>query len=389
MKRLFRIAVFFSLIGIISAQTQDLQSAILNVVRGNASVETALAVGSLTVDWGVASGDPIFTILNAAPGDTEVRNVEITNGDTTSLPLGVKGLNVSASGGIENVLDFVIRRNGSDIYGGSSPTGPKTLGNFMNDSLFADGIDLGIINPSEVQQIDFEIHFQEGAGNEYQEKSVQFDLVIGVRSVIPEACSFIDMTGKFPIMGTSGNDRINGTSGDDVILGLGGKDRIFGLGGRDCIVGGAGDDEVRGETGNDVIFGDEGKDKLLGGVGDDLIFGGTEDDVVKGEAGKDTLWGEAGKDKVSGGSDADTIDGGNGDDELDGGSGEDIINGGDGEDEIDGGSGNDTLHGNNQNDELDGGAGNDTIVGDSGIDRGNGQSGVDSCNVETKKNCEL
>lgn len=387
-RKLFRISIFISLIVIVTMQTRDLQLGMMNLFSGGKVLGTAQAIGGLTVDWGVPEGDPIFVVNNAAPGDTEIRNVQITNGDVVTLPIAVKGLNLVSGGGLENVLDFVIRRGVTDIYGGTSGTGPKTLADFMTDSLSSDGVALGNINPAQVLNFKFELHFQEGAGNEFQNTSVQFDLVIGIAVDIPEECSFIDLDGKFPIFGTAGNDRINGTTGDDVIFGFEGNDRIFSHGGDDCIIGGEGNDEARGETGNDVIFGNEGNDKLIGAVGVDLIFGGIGDDNIRAEEGNDTAWGEAGEDVMKGGNGNDFLDGGSEDDEIDGENGNDVINGGSGNDEIDGGAGNDTMHGNEGNDEIDAKAGNDTAVGDAGTDSANGHSGTDSCMVEIPKNCE-
>lgn len=386
--KLLRITTYLSLIIVITMQTKDLQLGISNLLRGGEVLGTALAVGGLTVDWGVPEGDPIFVVNSAAPGDTETRAVEITNGDVVTLPIAVKGLNLISSSGLESVLELTIRRGVTDVYGGTSPTGPKTLADFMSDSSSSDGVALGNINAGQTLQYSFELHFQEDAGNEYQNTSVQFDLVIGIAIDIPEECSFIDLDGKFPIFGTSGNDRINGTTGDDVIFGFAGNDRIFSHGGNDCIIGGEGNDEARGETGNDVIFGNEGNDKLIGAVGVDLIFGGTGDDNIRAEDGNDTVWGDAGEDDITGGNGNDTIDGGADADEIDGDNGNDIINGGVGNDEIDGGAGNDTIHGNEGNDEIDAKAGNDTVVGDTGTDSANGHSGFDTCTVEIPKNCE-
>ncbi len=371
MKRLFRIATFFSLIAIITVQTQDLQRAFLNAVDGFKPIETAYAIGGLSVNWGVPEGDPIFTISGAAPGQDEARSVLVTNGDVVSLPVAIKGKNLTSSGGLENVLDLKISKGGIDIYGGASPTGPKTLAQFMADSLNPDGISLSTIGAGLNQTYDITVTFLVSAGNEYQSTDVEFDLVIGILTDIPSECSFIDMTGKFPIFGTGASEKIKGTTGDDVIFGLGGNDKIYAKGGRDCVIGGAGDDQIHGETGNDVLFGNEDQDKIDAGTGDDIVIGGVGNDNVDGESGDDMVSGDGGDDKV------------------DGGSGRDILHGGDGADDMDGGSGNDDVYGDNQADLLDGGAGNDLLVGGADSDKLNGQAGRDTCTGEIKKNCEL
>lgn len=371
MKRLFRIATFFSLIAIITVQTQDLQRAFLNAVDGFKPIETAYAIGGLSVNWGVPEGNPIFTISGAAPGQDEARSVLVTNGDMVSLPVAIKGKNLTSSGSLENVLDLKISKGGIDVYGGASPTGPKTLAQFMADSLDPDGISLSTIGAGLNETYDITVTFLASAGNEYQSTDVEFDLVIGILTDIPSECSFIDMTGKFPIFGTGASEKIKGTTGDDVIFGLGGNDKIYAKGGRDCVIGGAGDDQIHGETGNDVLFGNEDKDKIDAGTGDDIVFGGAGNDNVDGESGDDMVNGDIGDDKV------------------DGGSGRDILHGGDGLDDMDGGSGNDDVYGDNQADLLDGGAGNDILDGGADSDKLNGQAGKDTCTGEIKKNCEL
>src|SRR3989344_1620918 len=52
------------------------------------------AVGDLTIDWGagITPPDPIFTVTNAAPGDSETRSVLVTNNATSIRSVGVKGI---------------------------------------------------------------------------------------------------------------------------------------------------------------------------------------------------------------------------------------------------------------------------------------------------------
>src|SRR3989344_1442269 len=53
---------------------------------------TAYAVGDLAVNWGVAEGNPIFTINNMAPGQVETRSVIVTNNAVSVRPVGVRGV---------------------------------------------------------------------------------------------------------------------------------------------------------------------------------------------------------------------------------------------------------------------------------------------------------
>lgn len=337
--------------------------------------KTAYAVGDLTVDWGIGIGDvgPIFNISNFAPGETESRDVDVTNGAISSRPVGVRGIETSEIGSISGVLNIVISKGGNDLYGGTSPTGPKTLAEFFTESSGPDGIPLSNLGPGSSTTYTFKITFDQNAGNEFQNTNVVFDLKIGISIPVPAECSDIDfdLSGGLPIFGTSGNDRINGTSGNDLIFAFEGNDKIFGHGGDDCIVSGPGNDEARGETGNDVIFGNERNDLLIGAVGNDKIFGGSGDDNIRGENNDDYIFGNEGNDKITGGNGNDLIDGGDNNDDLSGENGQDQISGGSG------------------NDKLTGGAGSDTLLGNGGIDNANGQSGTDTCDAELETNCEL
>ena len=294
--------------------------------------KTAFAVGDLTIDWGVPEGQPIFVVNNFAPGATESRTVQVTNGATSSRPLGVRGVK-TAGNGLSDALQIVILNGATPLYGAGSPTGPKTLTNFFADSSDSDGIPLLTLTPGATANLTFSVTFAPATGNSVQGESVTLNITLGLSIPTPAACDAITFSGP-PIFGTQGGDNIRGTSGNDLIFGLEGGDSIRGGNGSDCIVGGAGGDNLRGENGNDVLAGEAGGDNL---------------------------------------------DGENGDDQLSGGEGSDSLRGGNGVDILDGDGGSDTLRGDSGNDTLRGGPGNDGA---------NGGSGFDTCQAEGKQNCE-
>lgn len=374
-KRLIKIGVLLLIIGILLTQYRELPWF---------KTPTAFAIGDLTVDWGIGIGDvgPIFSVTNMAPGDMEARNVIVTNNALSTRPVAVKGIKDSEIGALSGVLDLTITEGLNTLY-------TNTLSQFFTDSLNPDGMPLGNIDPSDSKTYIFTVTFQQSADNQYQETNVVFDIIIGIAVAIPQECSFIDLTGKFPIFGTSGNDRINGTLGDDVIFGFEGNDRIYSHGGDDCIIGGAGNDNLRGETGKDVIFGNEGDDLIIGAVGNDMLFGGDGNDSIRGENNDDVIDGEEGNDTITGGNGNDQINGGDGDDDISAENGTDEILGGEGNDKIDGGSGNDMADGQGGNDTINGKANNDTLIGGAGFDVINGHSGIDTCDGETETNCEI
>src|SRR3989344_5612656 len=356
--KLLKISILLLIVALLVMQTNVLQ----NIFKPN----TAYAVGDLVVDWGIGVGDvgAIFTVTNMAPGDSEDEDVDVTNNAATGRPVAIKGVMTSETGSLSAALDIEITDGSTTLYA-------NTLQQFFTDSLNPDGISLLILDPSEAANLNIKVTFQDGAGNEFQNTSVVFNLIIGIGVEVPAECEQIDLAGKFPIFGTSGNDRILGTNRDDVIFAFEGNDRVFAHGGNDCIVGSEGVDELRGETGNDIIFGNEGNDLLIGAVGNDIIFGGSGADTIRGENGEDILEGEDGNDNMFGGNS------------------DDIMHGGNGNDTMNGENGSDNVNGDTDNDTLIGGNGSDTLIGGANTDKANGMSGTDTCDAETEIGCEL
>src|SRR3989344_3827477 len=289
--------------------------------------KTAYAVGDLNVLWGVPDGDPIFVVENMLPGDMEQRSVDVINGGTVARAVNIRGVKTEEFASFSSVLDFVISKNGTDLYGGTNPTGTKTLQDFFDEAASPSGLFLSTIAAGGSTSYTFKATFPPGSGNEFMSAKVVFDLIIGIATEVPAECSHITFSGP-PIFGTSSGDVINGTSGNDLVFGLEGGDYIDGKGGADCLVGGTEGDAIFGRGGNDVILGQDGGDALSGGDGNDTIFGGERgdalagqngDDVLRGGNGNDGLNGGVGKDKLFGEGGIDSLVGGTGDDELDGG----------------------------------------------------------------------
>ena len=327
---------------------------VASIHSGFWATSTALAVGDFTIDWGVPTGDPIFVVNDAKPGDIEAREVSVTNNASFVRTVGVRS-SVTTNTGIGDVLDLVIKVDGIDVYGGESGTGTKTLSEFFVDSSGLEGFSLTELSSDQTKIITFDVFFNNQVGNTFQQRTVVFDVTLGVtgkQSEVPEECAGMEFDGE-PIFGSEGSDSIRGTSGNDLIFGLEGTDSIRGLGGDDCIVGGPNTDVLRGNGGNDVLLGGEGTDSLYGGRGNDELYGGDGVDSLKG---------------------------GRGDDRLYGGGGGDSLKGYGGEDYLDGGDGDDSLKGGRDNDELVGGA---------GVDVAKGQGGIDRCEAEVEKSCEL
>lgn len=225
-----------------------------NFLQNNNTVQ---AVGDLNVDWGVPDGEPIFVVTNMMPGDIESHSVNVINNATSARPVAVRGVKTSETGDLSTVLDFVISEGLTDLYGGTSLTGPKTLADFFAESDPINGIPLSVLGPGLTTTYTFKATFQDSAGNPFQNASVVFGLIIGIGFEIPQECQNINFPGQ-PIFGTSGNDNIKGTNFNDLIIAFEGDDKVNGSNGDDCIIGNQGNDKLDGSNGDDVIFGNDG-----------------------------------------------------------------------------------------------------------------------------------
>lgn len=358
-KRIFKIIILIIIVGLAIGLNGGLRLASKN--------STVQAIGDLVVDWGVPSGNPIFTVNNMTPGQQETRSVVINNSSSFNRGIGVRGLKDNQTKNFSQVLNIEITEGSNKIYG------PVKLAQFFTESSGPIGIPLFLLSSGSTKTINFIVTFDKDSNNDYQEASIIFDLIIGLNYEVPAECKGIDFSKGQVIFGTEDNDNIHGTNGNDLIFGLEGNDKIDGSNGDDCLVGGVGKDNINGSNGNDVILGNEGDDILDGSNGKDIIYGGQGNDQINGGNGTetDTIYGEEGND---------IIHGSNGKDLIYGGDGNDIIYGGNGDDNIEGGTGNDKLYGGNGADVLIGGLGNDSA--DGGL-------GKDKCIASKKTSCEL
>lgn len=279
------------------------------------------AVGDLTVNWGVSEGSPIFEIENMAPGDSVSKAISVHNDASISRPVGIRAESILQSANLAQGLTIVIKSGATDIYGGTSVTGTRTLQQFFNDSSSGGGLFLTHILSGGTTNYTIDVSMPTDSGNEFQNGSVSFDLHIGIYFDLPAECNSVNYTNI--IYGTQNSETLNGTSGSDLILGFEGSDTINADSGNDCIIGGKGDDILRGENADDIIKGEDGNDILYGGNGTDGLYGGAGNDIIYGDNGTDSLWGELG---------LDILFGGNGNDVLNGGDGTNILNGGNGVD---------------------------------------------------------
>lgn len=170
MKKLIRILLLLFVIGgLVYA----------NGIKSNFAYGTIRKSGNLIIDFHVRTGKPIFAIKNMKPGDSRNRNIDVTNGGNVTRVIVVRGVRKGRMGPdpkIETVLEIVIKDGETILYG------PKKLSEFFNDSQDQNRVQLSNINSLEHKTYDFEVRFPVFYGNEFQKKSVQFDLIFAAAS---------------------------------------------------------------------------------------------------------------------------------------------------------------------------------------------------------------
>lgn len=139
--------------------------------------QTVRAFGDLIVDFKVPTGTPLFNFNNLKPGDTKTKSVDVTNNGIVVRSVAVRG---NRTGGtttlpyIESALQITIKQGSTVLYG------PKPLSTFFSDSLSTNGVQLNNISPNQKKTYDFTVLFPSAANDDYQNKSVVFDLTFGV-----------------------------------------------------------------------------------------------------------------------------------------------------------------------------------------------------------------
>ena len=141
------------------------------------------AAGDLEITYlGLPLGDPIFYLEDTKPGDHVCREIDVANNGEAARFIAVKGVKTGGVGSdplLESILEIVIDEDGSIIYGDGSPSGVKTVEDFFTDSLSEDGVLLSVVNPENSSTYNFCVSFPVSASNDFQEKSVIFDLIFG------------------------------------------------------------------------------------------------------------------------------------------------------------------------------------------------------------------
>lgn len=137
--------------------------------------------GNLTATYlGKTLNGPVFNIVNILPGDPpESRTIKIKNDGKNTTQVYVEGLRRGPNGEtnpkIETVLDMQIITGSQTIYN-------QKLSKFFSDSENGKGVKLKNFQKGETAEYLFKVTFPSSAGNEFQGKSVMFDIVFNEES---------------------------------------------------------------------------------------------------------------------------------------------------------------------------------------------------------------
>lgn len=185
-----------------------------NMLRDGDVLSTVRAFGDLAVQFGIPAEDPLFNLDNMAPGDTVSKGIEVTNNGTTAHFVAVKGVRTGPAEQtdplIETVLTFTISQNASTLFQG-------TLQEFFDLSQSENGVPLSPLGATEDTTYTMFVEFPITAGNEFQGKSVIFDLTFGTITsansmVINEVYYEVDESKGYDSPKDRGIDGIGGNS---------------------------------------------------------------------------------------------------------------------------------------------------------------------------------
>lgn len=130
--------------------------------------------------------DPLFKITNFLPGQNITRLVRVTNNSDKPQRIAIEAINYPKPiphNDLSRALMIIIREGLIDLYGGSSATGPKSLYNFYQDSEALSEIYLSNLEFGKTSQYSIILSFPLEKGNEWQNISTRFDLLIGFQGI--------------------------------------------------------------------------------------------------------------------------------------------------------------------------------------------------------------
>lgn len=114
--------------------------------------------------------NPLFNAPNFMPGDIKEAQITITNTGEAGEEAYIEAVNVSNPDDLAGQMNLDIDWGGDLIYSGN-------FGDFLN----AGPVPLSGIGAGGAETYDLKINFIEGSGNDYQGKSLGFDICVGLK----------------------------------------------------------------------------------------------------------------------------------------------------------------------------------------------------------------
>ncbi len=116
----------------------------------------------------VFNPNPLFSQVNFAPGQTTTGSIHVTNNTAQTQKAQIEAVNQINAGGLAEQFDFVVKLNGNTLY-------EKTLKEFFD----AGQVYLSDVASGATVQYDLSVTFKPEANNDFQGKTVGFDLDAG------------------------------------------------------------------------------------------------------------------------------------------------------------------------------------------------------------------
>jgi hypothetical protein len=130
--------------------------------------------------------DPLFSEANFLPGDSITRYIKVTNNSAGIFKIATKADNWIDNDGLGDVLNLEIKQGGVSRYN-------KKLSDFFNDGI----VFLPDLTNGTQTQYNYIISFNPVAGNTYQGKKLEFDILIGYQSPAPSPKTYTFVPGGY------------------------------------------------------------------------------------------------------------------------------------------------------------------------------------------------
>jgi hypothetical protein len=115
----------------------------------------------------VFENSPLFNEANIVPGDAVTRSVKVNNKTNNNIVVNTAAINMYDPDKLGDMLNITIKNGTNIVY-------QNTLSVFFNTP----SVSLGFLSGNANAQYDYSVNFKTEAGNNYQEKTLTFDITV-------------------------------------------------------------------------------------------------------------------------------------------------------------------------------------------------------------------